>query len=428
MDVRTLFDDLQWRGIVYDSTQGTRELLAREKVTAYSGFDPTADSLHVGHLLPIMVLARLQRFGHSPIALVGGGTGLIGDPSGKTAERTLLTLDQVETNVRGVQSQLARFLDFDAPTNPARLANNAEWLTTMSAMEFLRDVGKYFTVNYLLAKESVKRRIESEDGISYTEFSYSLLQAYDFLMLHNRFNCRLQVGGSDQWGNIVAGTDLVRKLRGAQTHGLVTPLLCSPSGEKFGKTESGTVWLDPERTTPFRFYQFWFNTEDRDVITYLKFFTFRSQDEIAELEAGIKAHPERREGQRALARDVTAMVHGPDQVGRAERAAGVLFGGSLAAASAEDILMVFEDAPSIEVNAEEMTSLRGLNAADLAVRSGLVPSKSEAGRLIKQGGLYVNDRRLSPEESSVTQRDAIDGRVIVLRKGQRERRIVRIRL
>ena len=227
--------------------------------------------------------------------------------------------------------------------------DNAEWLTTMTAMEFLRDVGKYFTVNYLLAKESVKRRLESEDGISYTEFSYSLLQSYDFLVLHDRFGCRLQIGGSDQWGNIVSGTDLIRKLRGVQTHGIVTPLLTTPSGTKFGKTESGTVWLDPQRTSPFRFYQFWFNADDRDVITFLKFFTFRTREEIAELERVTQQHPERREAQRELARDVTAMVHGASQVARAERAAAVLFGGSLEEATAEDILMVFDDAPSISV-------------------------------------------------------------------------------
>src|SRR5688572_1758741 len=309
-----LFSELQWRGLIYDSTHGAKDLVAREKVTAYSGFDPTAPSLHVGHLLPIMGLARLQRFGHNPIALVGGGTGLIGDPSGKTAERTLQSKVDVEVNVRAIRSQLERFLDFGASENPARLVDNGEWLNSMSAMEFLRDVGKCFTVNYLLAKESVKRRLESDEGISYTEFSYSLLQAYDFLVLHDRYGCRLQVGGSDQWGNIVAGADLIRKLRGTQAHGVVTPLLMTSAGTKFGKTEAGAVWLDPNLTSPFRFYQFWLNIEDRDVITYLKFFTFKSQDEIAELQRETAAHPERREAQRELAREVTAMVHSPNHV------------------------------------------------------------------------------------------------------------------
>ena len=304
-------------------------------------------------------------------------------------------------------------------------SNNGEWLNTMTAMEFLRDVGKYFTVNYLLAKESVKRRLEGEEGISYTEFSYSLLQAYDFLVLHDRHHCRLQMGGSDQWGNIVAGTDLIRKLRGTPAQGVVTPLLTTASGTKFGKTESGAVWLDPDRTSPFRFYQFWLNSEDRDVVDYLKFFTFRSQVEIAELEREAQAHPERRVAQRELARDVTTLVHGADAVARAERAASVLFGGSLAEAAVEDILMVFDDAPSISIDSASLES--GIGAADLAVRAGLASSKGEAGRLIKQGGFYVNDRRLSEERGQVTMADAIGRSVIVLRKGQRERRIVKVR-
>ena len=424
VSMSNLFDELKWRGLVHDSTHGAADLLAREKVVVYSGFDPTAPSLHVGSLLPIITLARMQRSGHSPIALVGGGTGLIGDPSGKSAERTLLSAGDVAENVRGIRGQLERFLDFEAPSNSARLMDNGEWLSAMSAMEFLRDVGKYFTVNYLLAKESVKRRLDSEDGISYTEFSYSLLQSYDFLVLHDRFECRMQIGGSDQWGNIVAGTDFIRKLRGVQAHGLVTPLLCAASGKKFGKTESGTVWLDPVRTSPFRFYQFWLNTEDSDAAAYLRFFTFRSQDEIAELERETAGHPERREAQRELARDLTAMVHGPDYVTRAERAAAVLFGGSLAGVAAEDILMVFDDAPSVVVTTASLEE--GVSATALAVQAGLAASKGEAGRLIKQGGLYVNDRRLSDERSLVTLADAIGGSVIVLRKGQRERRIVKI--
>ena len=419
-----LFSELQWRGLVSDATQGAKELLARETVTAYCGFDPTAPSLHAGSLMQILSLARLQRAGHSPIALVGGGTGMIGDPSGKTVERTLQSKETVDENVRGIRSQLERFLDFDAPRNPARLVDNGEWLNTMSAMEFLRDVGKYFTVNYLLAKESVNRRLESEEGISYTEFSYSLLQAYDFLVLHDRYACRMQVGGSDQWGNIVAGTDLIRKLRATQAHGVVTPLLLTASGVKFGKTETGAVWLDAERTSPFQFYQFWLNADDRDVVSYLKFFTFKSQEEIAELERETQDHPEQRAAQRALAREMTAMVHSADHVARAERAASVLFGGSLSEATAEDILMVFDDAPSISITGASLES--GIGASDLAVKAGLTASKGEAGRLIKQGGLYVNDRRLTDERGQITMGDAIGGSVIVLRKGQRERRIIRI--
>lgn len=422
--MRDLISELEWRGLVHSATQGAGELLCRERVVAYSGFDPTAPSLHVGNLMQMMMLARLQRAGHSPIALVGGGTGLIGDPSGKTVERILQSREDVAANMKGIRFQLERFLDFAAPANPARLVDNGEWLNAMSAMEFLRDVGKHFTVNYLLAKESVKRRLESEDGMSYTEFSYSLLQAYDFLVLYERYACRLQIGGSDQWGNIVAGADLIRKLRGAQAHGVVTPLLTTSAGTKFGKTETGTVWLDPARTSPFEFYQFWLNADDRDVITYVKFFTFMSRDDIAELERETHAHPERRAAQRELARSVTALVHGAQQVARAERAATVLFGGLVGDATVDDILLVFGDAPSISVPIASLE--RGMGAADLAVQAGLAASKGEAGRLIKQGGLYINDRRLNDARGQITIADAIGGSVIVLRKGQRERRIVKI--
>ena len=419
-----LFSELHWRGLVYDSTEGTSGALADRKLTLYAGFDATASSLHIGHLLPVLGLARAQRFGHKPIALVGGGTGLIGDPSGKSVERNLLTLEEVRANAEGVRSQLARFLEFGSGSAGALLENNADWLTTVTAMEFLRDVGKYFTVNQMIAKESVKRRMESDDGISYTEFSYSLLQSYDYLILHDRFGCTLQIGGSDQWGNIVAGCDLIRRRRSAQTHGLVMPLIMTAAGTKFGKTEAGAVWLDATRTSPFRFYQFWLNVDDRDVMSYLKYLTFRTQEQIAELALETQEHPERRAAQRELAREVTTLVHGPDHVIRAERAASVLFGGSLAEATVDEILMVFDDAPSISLSGSSLEG--GIGAADLAVRAGLAASKGEAGRLIKQGGLYVNDRRLTDERGQITMADAIGGSVIVLRKGQRERRIVKI--
>ncbi|HEV3214407.1 MAG TPA: tyrosine--tRNA ligase [Vicinamibacterales bacterium] len=419
-----VFLEFEWRGQLANATDGARELLAREKVSAYIGFDPSASSLHVGTLVPIVAMKRLQRFGHSPIALLGGGTGLIGDPSGKTVERMLLSADDVRVNVEGVRAQLSKLLEKNAEGPAVRFVDNADWLTRMSAMEFLRDVGKYFTVNYLLAKDSVNRRLESEDGISFTEFSYSLLQAYDFLVLHDRFKCTLQLGGSDQWGNIVAGCDLIRKLRGKPAHGVVMPLLTTSSGTKFGKTEAGTIWLDAGKTSPFRFYQFWLNADDRDVVSYLKYFTFRTQPEIGELEQALETRPEQREAQRALARDVTELVHGTDHVVRAERAAAVLFGGPLAQASVDDILMVFDDAPSITMAAGELDA--GVSAAEMTVRTGLAASKAEAGRLIKQGGLYVNDRRFTDERGVMTMADAISRSVIVLRKGQRERRIVKI--
>jgi tyrosyl-tRNA synthetase len=419
-----VFAEFQWREQVANATEGARELLAREKVTAYIGFDPTASSLHVGTLVTIMALKRLQRFDHSPIACLGGGTGLIGDPSGKTVERQLLSAEEVQANVDAVRAQLARLLEKDSEGPAVHFVDNGDWLTRLSAMDFLRDVGKYFTVNYLLAKESVKRRLESEEGISYTEFSYSLLQAYDFLVLHDRFNCTFQLGGSDQWGNIVAGCDLIRKLRGKNAQGLVMPLLTTSSGTKFGKTEAGTVWLDAARTSPFRFYQFWLNTEDRDVIQYLKCFTFRTQQQIAELDQDLRSHPEQRNAQRALARDVTTMVHGSEHTTGAERAAAVLFGGTLTDASANDILTIFDDAPSIVLSASALDG--GVPATEMAVSSGLAASKGEASRLIKQGGFYVNDRRLTDERGRITMDDAIGREVIVLRKGARERRIVRI--
>jgi tyrosyl-tRNA synthetase len=417
-----LYDEFTWRGMIYDGTEGVRDALEAGPITGYIGFDPTASSLHVGSLLPVMALARMQRFGHSPIAVVGGGTGLIGDPSGKTQERTLLTREQVEENVAGIRAQLSRFLDFDASGNPARIVNNGEWLVPIDLMSFLRDVGKHFTVNYMIAKESVRRRLDSEDGISYTEFSYLLLQAYDFVMLHDRFTCTLQLGGSDQWGNITAGIDLMRKLRGAKGHGLVLPLVTTSAGVKFGKTEAGAVWLDPARTSPFRFYQFWLNTDDRDVVRYLKFFTFLSREEIDALGAATAERPEQREGQRALARAVTALVHGDEQVQRAERAAAVLFGGSLDGLRVEDVLEVFEDAPSTDV---DMTA-DGIGVADLMTRVKLAASKSEAMRLLRSGGVYVNNARVADEKARLSAADAIGGEVFVLRKGRRDQHIVRV--
>ena len=295
-----LFEELSWRGLVYDATDGVRDALARERVTGYIGFDPTASSLHVGSLLVIMGLARLQRAGHRPIALVGGGTGLIGDPK-PTTERALLTPEETASNVAGIRHQLARFLDFDETPNRALLIDNADWLTKLGAIEFMRDVGKHFSVNAMLTKDSVKKRIEGE-GISYTEFSYSLLQAYDYLELFRRHDCTLQMGGSDQWGNITAGLDLIRRVEQGKAHALVMPLITTSSGVKFGKTEAGAVWLDPERTSPYEFYQFWFNTDDRDAVRYLKFFTFLDRPAVEALESASATEPEKRDAQRALAR------------------------------------------------------------------------------------------------------------------------------
>ena len=422
-----LYDELQWRGMVSDATDGLHELLGAERVTAYIGFDPTASSLHVGSLLPAMALARLQRHGHHPIAIVGGGTGMIGDPSGKSQERTLLSLEQIDDNVAGIKRQLSRFLDFDAKENPARLVNNADWLASFDLLGFLRDTGKYFTVNYMLQKESVNRRLESEDGISFTEFSYLLLQARDFLELFDRYGCTLQMGGSDQWGNITAGIDLIRKLRAKKVHGLVWPLMKTASGVKFGKTEAGTIWLDPARTSPFKFYQFWLNTDDSDVVAYLKYFTFLDRELVASLETATRAAPEKREAQRVLAREVTTLVHGSNHVTRAEHASSLLFGEDIAMLPADDVLAVFEDVPSSTVAVASFLGA-GIGIVDLLAdpQVRLAPSKSEARRLVQSGGVYVNNRRVADPHARLTRDQAIDGRLFVLRKGQKQTHLVRL--
>ncbi len=420
-----LFDEFEWRGMLYEATPDLREVLAKEKVTAYIGFDPSAPSLHVGSLLPVMGLARLQRFGHKPIAIAGGGTGLIGDPSGKTKERQLLSNEQVEANLVGIKEQLGRFLDFRAKDNPASIVNNADWLGPITMMEFLRDVGKHFTVNSLLGKEAISRRLESDEGISFTEFSYPLLQAYDYLVLYDRFGCGLQLGGSDQWGNILAGIDLIRRLRSARAHGLVFPLVTTSGGVKFGKTEAGAVWLDAKLTSPYRFYQFWLNTDDRDVITYLKFFTWLSKEEIDQLEQNVKTVPEKREAQRRLAREVTAMLHGEAELEKAERASEVLFGKEISGLTVAEILDIFADVPSTELDKSKLGS-DGFTLGDALVLSGLAPSKGEAKRLVQGGGVAMNNVRADDARKSISASDFIDGEVLVLRKGAKHYHLIRI--
>ncbi|HWP99727.1 MAG TPA: tyrosine--tRNA ligase [Vicinamibacterales bacterium] len=414
-----LYAEFEWRGLVYEATEGLREALAAGPLVGYIGFDPTAPSLHVGSLLPLTVLARFQRAGHRPIAIVGGGTGLIGDPSGKLQERPLLRAEEVRRHLEGLRAQIARFLDLE---RGARILDNAEWLAPLDLMSFLREIGKHFTVNYLLQKESVRRRLEQADGLSFTEFSYVLLQAYDFLVLYDRFGCTLQMGGSDQWGNITAGIDLIRKLRGARAHGLVLPLVTTAAGTKFGKTEAGTVWLDPQLTSPFRFYQFWLNTDDRDVVRYLKYFSFRSREELDELAATVEREPERRVAQRELAKELTVRVHGLEAAVRAERASEVLFGGDLRGVAVEDVLAVFEDAPSTELAMPP----EGLGLVDLLVTTGLAPSRSEAVRLIRGGGVYLNNRRIGDERARVGPEEALGGQVLLLRKGARQVHVVKL--
>ena len=415
-----LFEELSWRGLVYDATDGVRDALARERVTGYIGFDPTASSLHVGSLLVIMGLARLQRAGHRPIALVGGGTGLIGDPK-PTTERALLTPEETASNVAGIRHQLARFLDFDETPNRALLIDNADWLTKLGAIEFMRDVGKHFSVNAMLTKDSVKKRIEGE-GISYTEFSYSLLQAYDYLELFRRHDCTLQMGGSDQWGNITAGLDLIRRVEQGKAHALVMPLITTSSGVKFGKTEAGAVWLDPERTSPYEFYQFWFNTDDRDAVRYLKFFTFLDRPTVEALESASAAEPEKRDAQRALAREVTRLVHGQAAVVEAEAAAEKLFRGDLSAMSMRELLQIFSNVPSCDLRSAEA----GWTITELLAASGVASSKGEAARLVKGGGITLNGRRIADEKERVLPAHAIEGRIFVIRKGKRDNFLVRL--
>jgi tyrosyl-tRNA synthetase len=414
---QTLFDEFQWRGMVAEMTDGTREALATEKVTAYIGFDPTASSLHVGSLLTVMGLARLQRFGHTPIALVGGGTGMIGDPSGKSQERVLLSADQVNANVAGIRAQLERFLDFSAAPNAARIVNNADWLGTTDVLTFLRDIGKHFSVGYMLQKESVSRRMASEEGISYTEFSYLVLQACDFLHLFDHERCTMQMGGSDQWGNITAGTELIRRVRGKKAHGLVWPLMKTASGTKFGKTEAGTVWLDPARTSERDFYQFWLQTDDRDVVSYLKVFTWLDRSEIDGLERSLASDPSARAAQRRLADEVTRSVHGDAALGRVQSDAALRFGGAVSAEGLRDVV------PSASVSLARIKA--GLPTTELVTIAGLAKSKSEAFRLIEQGGITVNDVTVTDPRGLVSEAQALGNRYKVS-KGRRNVAVIEI--
>ena len=423
--MQSLFKELEWRGFLHSSTPGVDKHLVEHKVTGYIGFDPTASSLHIGSLLPIMGLVHLQRAGHTPIAIAGGGTGMIGDPSGKVQERKLLSKEEIESNLEGIKKQLAQFLDFNAKDNPAKLVNNADWLTKLSMMEFLRDIGKHFSVNEMLAKDSVKSRIEQEQGMSFTEFSYSLLQSYDYLELYDRYKCTLQMGGSDQWGNIVAGIDLVRRCRSAEVHGIVFPLITTSSGAKFGKTESGTVWLDPARTSPYKFYQFWYNTDDRDVIQYLKFFTLFPQNNISELESALRSAPEKREAQTTLAQEVTKTVHSDSGVVQALKATKIFFGAEIADVSENELLDIFSDVPSTEVSKDQLNGM-GMPLIDMLVTAGVAKSKGEARRAIEGGGIYLNNHRVSELDKKVTMNETIHGKFVVLRKGAKNYFLVKI--
>ena len=418
-----LFDELTWRGLVHQVTDaGTLPgLLDGDPLVGYIGFDPTADSLHVGNLLQICLLKRLQDAGHRPIALIGGGTGMIGDPSGRTDERVLLTAEQLAVNKAGISRQLERFLEFGAGGGGALLVDNAEWLGRVGLLEFLRDVGKLFSVNEMVRKDSVRSRLEGrEQGISFTEFSYMLLQAWDFLQLYDRYGCRLQLGGSDQWGNITEGVDLIRRRRGAQAFGLTAPLVTRPDGTKFGKSEGGNVWLDPARTSPYQFFQFWLRTPDAEVGRYLRTFTFLERGAIESLDQSLEDAPERREAQRALAREVTTAVHGPEETARAERAAAVLFTEEVASLDPGSLSSALADAPSSPVVLGE-----GPSVVDALVRTGLASSRSDAQRQIKGGGVYVNNRR-QPDDRPLGRDDVIGGRFVILRRGKTQQHVLHV--
>ncbi len=420
----TLHDELSWRGFVNQMTHETLPAdLEKGPLTLYCGFDPTADSLHIGSLLPILGLAHFQRAGHRPIALVGGGTGLIGDPSGKVDERSLLTKEKVAENVEGIRRQLERFIHFDG-ANAARMLNNADWLCQLSLVDFLRDIGKHFSVNVMLTKDSVRQRLEDRDhGISYTEFTYSLLQAYDFLHLCEQYDCRLQVGGSDQWGNIVAGMDLTRRLLGRETYGLTFPLVTKADGSKFGKSESGNVWLDPNRTSPYKFYQFWINQADADTPRYLRYFTFLNQAEVAELERQIAEEPHKRAAQRALAEAVTRLVHGDEALGNALKASQAMFGGDLKGLDEATLLDVFSEVPSTALPRPVLDENRLL--LDVLTEAKVFASKGEGRRMVKSGGLYVNNDRIDAEDAKLTSQALITDSVAVVRVGKKSYHLLR---
>jgi tyrosyl-tRNA synthetase len=412
-----LLDDLRWRGLLAQSTdeKALAEALSKP-ITLYVGFDPTAPSLHCGNLVVLLVLRRFQLAGHNPIALVGGATGLVGDPSGRNEERSLNSTEIVENWVSRIRTQVSAFLDFDAPKNPARVVNNLDWTAPLSAIEFLRDIGKHFSVNQMLAKDAVASRLDA-GGISYTEFSYQVLQSYDYLELFKRHGCTLQLGGSDQWGNIVAGLDLIRRVEGGSGHALTVPLLTKSDGSKFGKTAGGSVWLDPEMTSPYAFFQFWLNSEDKDVINFLKVFSFLSHDEINALEKSHNENPGLREAHRALARELTTLLHGAETTQRVEAAARALFGqGELGELDEATLASALAELPRATVSKNEDIP----TWVDLITAAGLVDSKSAARRIVKEGGAYLNNVKITGEDFAPSKTDFLCGKYAVLRKGKRD--------
>jgi len=428
-----LLEDLKWRGLLADCTDESAlgERLAKGPLTLYCGFDPTGDSLHVGHLMGQLMLRRFQLAGHIPLALAGGATGMVGDPSGRSAERNLLTLDQLAHNVSCISKQLTKLLDFDTDANPARLVNNYDWTKGVSHLDFLRDIGKHFSVNMMIAKDSVRSRMEGESGISYTEFSYMLLQAFDFYHLRKACGCELQVGGSDQYGNITAGTDLIRKKLGVPAWGWTFPLITKSDGTKFGKTAAGAVWLDPQKTSPYKFYQFFVNTEDSMVVEYLKKFTFLSRPEIEALEAAHNANPGAREAHRALARAVTTLVHGESACADALRASQIMFGGGLEGISESVFNDVVGEVPTKDIARANLEgggagAGGGIALTDLLVYAGLAASKGQARKDIEGGGIYMNNVRVGEIGRVAGAADLFFGKYVLLRKGKKSHAVVRV--
>jgi tyrosyl-tRNA synthetase len=416
-----ILEELQWRGLLADCTDAAElaKRITAGPLTLYCGFDPTANSLHVGNLVPLLALRRFQLLGHHPIALAGGATGSIGDPSGRTQERQLLTEEVLSANIAKVKEQLRRLLDFDTPQNPARLLDNASWTAPVSFLSFLRDIGKHFSVNQMMAKESVRARMEDrESGISYTEFSYMLLQAFDFYVLCRDHNCELQIGGSDQWGNITAGIDLTRKKLSKTVYGLTLPLITNSDGTKFGKSVGGAIWLDAARTSVYKFYQFWIRTDDRDVIRYLKFFTFLSQEEITALEKQHTENPGARAAHKALAKAATDLIHGPGATTEALRASEILFGGDLAGISETTFNEIVGEVPTKELEKAQLDG-PGKLLLELLVHSGLSPSKGQARKDLEGGGVYVNNVREANLQRTLTANDLLFGKHLLLRKGKR---------
>ncbi|MBK7666573.1 MAG: tyrosine--tRNA ligase [Sphingobacteriaceae bacterium] len=412
-------EELKWRGILHDIMPGTEDLLKKETVTAYIGFDPTADSLHVGSLAQIMTLLRFQKAGHKPIALIGGATGMVGDPSGKSEERNLLDEEALNKNIASIKKQLEKFLDFNSGVNGAELVNNYDWMKEFSFLTFIREVGKYISVNYMMAKDSVKNRLEN--GMSFTEFSYQLLQGYDFYYLYTNKNCKLQMGGSDQWGNITTGTELIRRKSGGEAFALTTQLIKKADGTKFGKSESGNIWLDKTKTSPYKFYQFWLNASDADAATYIKYFTLFDKAEVDELEAKHNSAPHERHLQKALAKDITVRVHGEHEFNDAVTATEILFKGSvedLANLDEATFLDVFDGVPMFDISKSELNA--GIGVLDfLAEKTKIFPSKGEARKMVQAGGVSVNKQKWEDEKSNLTMGNTLNNKYILVQKGKK---------